>query len=110
MRPGVAADRVAGGGHLLGDFRMPDRVFTDLEERGFEAIIGKRLEHSRRVIRLRSVVEGQHDFVGAQEVVLLEMLEAEPRSTGRIDLNNARHSLIPSLPGIPPIQISRELL
>jgi hypothetical protein len=60
----MAADRVTGGSHLLGDFGVPHRVLANLEERGLEAIVGERLEHGRRVVRPGAVVEGQHDFVG----------------------------------------------
>jgi hypothetical protein len=88
----MAADRVAGGGNLLGDFGVPHRVLADLDERGLEAIVGERLEHGRRVLRPGAVVEGQHNFLIAQEIVLLEMLEAEARSAGRVDLDDARQA------------------
>ena len=55
------------------------------------AFVGQRLEHRRRG-RPRAVVEGQHDFVVAQEVVLLEMLEAEARAAGGVDLDGAGHA------------------
>ena len=86
----MGADRDAGGGHLLGDFRMPHRVLADLEERRLEAIVGQRLEHGGRVVRPRAVVEGQNDFLVAQEIILLEMLEAEAGTAGRVDLDDAR--------------------
>jgi hypothetical protein len=86
----MAADRVTGGSHLLGDFGVPHRVLANLEERGLEAIVGERLEHRRRVVRPRAVVESQHNFPIAQEIVLLEMLEAEAGTTCGVDLNNAR--------------------
>ena len=92
VRPGMATYRVAGSGHLLGDFGVPYRVLADLEERGLEAIVGKRLEHGRRIARPGAVVEGQHNFPIAQEIVLLEMLEAEARSAGRVNLNYAREA------------------
>ena len=47
-------------------------------------------EHGGGVLGPRTVVEGQHDFAGAQEIVLLEMLEAEARPAGRVDLDDAR--------------------
>jgi hypothetical protein len=89
MRPGMATDRHAGGNHLLGDLRAPSGVLADLEEGRLQAFVGKLLEHGGRVARPRAVVEGQDDFLVAQEVVLLEMLEAEAGTAGRIDLDNA---------------------
>ena len=71
---------------------MPRRVLADLEECGLEAIVGERLEHGRRVLRPGAVVEGQHNFLIAQKIVLLEMLEAEARSAGRVDLDDARQA------------------
>ena len=50
----------------------------------------QRLEDHRRVVRPGAVVEGQHDFVVAQEIVLLEMLEAEGGAAGGVDLDDAR--------------------
>ena len=47
-------------------------MLADLEERRLDAIVLQRLEHHRRVFGPRPVVEGQHDFLVAQEVVLLE--------------------------------------
>ena len=69
---------------------MPRRVLADLEEGRLGAIVGQRLEHHRRVVRPRAVVEGQHDFLVAQEVVLLEVLGAEGRAAGGVDLDDAR--------------------
>ena len=48
------------------------------------------LSTRRRIARPRTVVEGQHDFLVAQEVVGLEMLEAEARAAGGVDLHHAR--------------------
>ena len=75
---------------MLGDFGVPHRVLANLEERGLEAIVGERLEHRRRVVRPRAVVESQYNFPIAQEIVLLEMLEAKAGTTCGVDLNNAR--------------------
>ena len=63
-------------------------MLADREEDRLDAFGGQRLEHGRRG-RPRAVVEGQHDFVVAQEVVLLEMLEAEARTAGGVDLDRA---------------------
>ena len=47
----------------------------------------ERREHGRGVLRPGAVVEGQHDLAFAQEVVALEMLEAEARTAGGVDLH-----------------------
>ena len=65
-------------------------MLADLEERCLETIVGECPEHGGRVLGPRAVVEGQHHFAGAQEIVLLEMLEAEARPAGRVDLDDAR--------------------
>ena len=90
VRPGMRADRHSGCDHLLGDFRMPGRVLADLKEGRLETLVGERLEHGQGVLRPGTVVEGQHHFLVAQEIILLEMLEAEPGPAGRIDFDDAR--------------------
>ena len=72
----------------LENFRIVGGVLADREERGPHAFIGQRLEHGGRG-RPRAVVEGQHHFLVAQEVVLLEVLEAEARAAGGVDLDRA---------------------
>ena len=90
MRPGMRSDCVSRRGHLLEDFGMPHGVLADGEEQGLGALIGKRLEDRQGVARPRSVVEGQHHLVVAQEIVGFELLEAEAGAAGGIDLNHAR--------------------
>jgi hypothetical protein len=90
MRPGVAADGVTGGGNLSQDFRIIGGVFSDREEGCLGALVRQRLEHRGGVVRPRAVVEGQNDFALFQEIVLLEMLEAEARAAGGIDFDRAR--------------------
>ena len=68
---------------------MPHCVLADLKERGFQTLIGQRLEHRRRALRPGAIVEGQDDLLVAQEVVLLEVLEAESGSARRVDLDDA---------------------
>src|SRR5208282_2676483 len=92
VRPGVAADRHSGFDHLLGDLGMRDRVLADLEECGFQTIISERLENRWSVFRPGAVVESQHDLLIAEEVVLLEMLEAESGAALRVDLYDAHQS------------------
>ena len=89
VRPGMGAKRHAGREHLFGDLRMPACVLADLEEGGLQAFVGQRLEHGRRVARPGTIVEGQDDFLVAQEVILLEMLKAEAGTAGRVDFDDA---------------------
>ena len=90
VRPGVRADGVTGGRHLLQDFRMPAGVLSDREKERLGALIGERLQHGRRMPWPWTVVESEHDFVVAQEVVGLEVLEPETRAAGGVDFDHAR--------------------
>ncbi len=92
VRPGVGADGHSGFDHLLGDLGMPHRVLADLKERGFQTIVGERLEHGGGILRPRTVVERQHDLLLVEEVILLEMLEAEAGAAGGVDLDDARQA------------------
>ena len=87
VRPGVRADGHSGIDYLFGDSGMPSRVLADLEEGRFQTFVGQRLQYSRRTAP-RTVVEGQNDFLVVEEIVLLEILEAEPGATCGIDLDN----------------------
>ena len=89
VRPGVRADGVAGRHHLLEDFGIVGGVLADREEDAGGAFFRQRLQHRRRIHRPRTVVERQHHFLVAQEVELLEMLEAETGTAGRVDLDGA---------------------
>jgi hypothetical protein len=102
VRPGVRADRHPGFNDLLGYFRIPHRVLADLKERGFQTLIGQRLEHRRRVPRPGAVVEGQDDLLVAQEVVLFECSKPKPRPPV-VSISTMRERPIPpglSHPGI----------
>ena len=90
VRPGVRADGVAGRDDLLEDLGMIAGMLADREEHRLGALVGQRLEHALGVARPRAVVEGQHDFLVAQEVIGLEMLEAEAGAAGGVDLHHAR--------------------
>ena len=79
MRPGVGADGMAGRVNLLDDFRIVGGVLADREEDAGGAFVRQRLQHRGRIQRPRAVVEGQHHFLVAQEIELLEMFEAEAR-------------------------------
>src|SRR5436189_4879940 len=86
----MAADRHSSGGEFFGQIGAPSRVLADLEERRLGAVVLQRLEHHRRVARPGAVVEGQSNFLIAQEIILLEMLGSKRRATCRIDLNDSR--------------------
>ena len=92
VRPSMGADCHAGREHLLGDLRMPGRVLADLEESRLEAFVGQRPEHGERVAGPRAVVESQDDFLVAQEVILLEVLEAEAGTAGGVDFDDTRQA------------------
>ena len=51
-------------------------------------VVEVRCEHCRRVVNPRAIVERQYDFAGLEEVMLLEVFEAEARSTSRIDFDD----------------------
>ena len=70
---------------------MPSRVLADFEEGRFQTFVGQRLEHCRGT-GPRTVVEGQNDFLVVEEIVLLEMLEAESGAAGGVDLDNPREA------------------
>ena len=63
---------------------------ADREEDRLGAVRGERREHRRRVLRPGAVVEGQHHLAFAQEIVALEMLEAEAGAAGGVDLDHPR--------------------
>src|SRR3569623_355553 len=90
VRPGVRADGVAVRCNRFQDFRMPGRVLADREEDRLGALVVQRLDDGGRVDGPRTVVEGQYDFLFAQEVELLEMLEAEAGPAGGVDGDDAR--------------------
>ena len=65
-------------------------MLADLEECGFDAIVSESPQDCRGVLRPRAVVEGQHHFLIAKKIVLLEVFEAEAGAAGGVDLDNAR--------------------
>ena len=89
VRPGVRADGMAGRHHLLEDFGIVGGVLADREEDAGGAFLRQRLQDRGRIHRPRTVVERQHHFLVAQEVELLEMLEAETGTAGGVDLDGA---------------------
>src|SRR5262249_22706776 len=89
VRPGMRADRVASGCHLLQNFPMPAGMLADWTENRLGALIGEGLEHGRCVAGPWAIIEGQDDLMIAQKIISLEMLETEAGPTCRIDLDNA---------------------
>ena len=79
---------MTGRGHLLEKLGMVARMLADREEQTLGAFVRKRLQHRGRVTRPRTVVEGQHDFLVGEKIELLEMLEAEARPAGGVDLDH----------------------
>src|SRR5262249_33481345 len=77
VRPRVTADGVACGGDLSQDFGMPSGVLAYGKKHCTDALIRERLENCRRVARPGSVIECEDNFVIAEKVHLLEVLEAE---------------------------------
>ena len=65
-------------------------MLPDLKEGGLQTFVGERLDDRHGVLWPRTVVEGQHDLLVAEEIVLLEVLEAEARAAGGVDFDNAR--------------------
>ncbi len=90
MRPGVRTDRMACGRDLLENVGVIGGVLADRKERRLHTMVGERREDCRCVVQPRAVVKRQHHFAGLEEVMLLEVLEAEARSASSVDLNGAR--------------------
>src|SRR4051812_1818079 len=67
-------------------------MLADGEECGLDALRPECAQHRRRVPRPGTVVKRENDFAIAQEVMLLEMLEAEARPACRVDLHHARNA------------------
>jgi hypothetical protein len=64
-------------------------MLSDREEHGFGALLCQRLKYGWRIAGPRSVIEGEHYFPIAEEIVGLEVLEPEARSSSRVDSNDA---------------------
>jgi len=65
-------------------------MLADGEEQRFGALGCQCLEYGWRIAGPRTVVEGQHHFSLAQEIVGSEVLESEARPPGRVDFHDAR--------------------
>ena len=98
VAPGVAADGVAGGGDLLEDFGMPDRVLADREEYRLGALRRERREHRRRILRPGAVIEGQHDLAVRRKSMLLKCSKPKP-GPPVVSISTTRAT--PSASGLP---------
>src|ERR1700680_2595633 len=90
VTPGMRADRMSGRSHLLEYARLVRGMEADREKDGLGAVRGERGQDRRRVLWPRPVVESKHNLPFAQEVMRLEMLEAEAGATRGVDLDYAR--------------------
>src|SRR5213080_410736 len=88
----MATDRVPVLGDLLEELGVPHCVLAGWEERGLDAVRGKRSEHGRRIVWPGPVVEREHDLLRLKEIVLFEVLEPEARPVSGVDLHHSRHS------------------
>src|SRR5437764_611580 len=83
----VLQDRLLVGGDclqralLLQDTGLPHGMLADREEDRPGAVRRKCREHRRRMARPGPVIERQHDLSRLQEVMALEVLEAETGPT-----------------------------
>ena len=89
VRPGVRSDRVAGRHHLLEDFGIVGGVLADREEDAGGAFLRQRLQTAGVFTGHGPSSKVRHHFLVAQEVEILEMLEAETGAASRIDLDGA---------------------
>src|SRR5450759_44728 len=64
-------------------------MLADWKENTARAFVRQGLQHRGCVDRPRAIIEGQHHFLVAQEIELLEVLETEPRSARGIDFHHA---------------------
>src|ERR1700722_12401888 len=92
MRPSMRADRMSCCSNLLEDFRVPHRMFADGEEQRLGALRLQGFEDGWRIAGPRTVIEGQHDFVVAKEVVCFKLLGSEAGASGRVYFHSPRHA------------------
>jgi hypothetical protein len=90
VTPSMRADGVPGCGHLLEDPGLIRGMQADREEDCLGAVRGERGEHCLRILRPGAVVEREHHLAFAQEVMALEVLEAEAGAAGGVDFDHAR--------------------
>src|ERR1700730_17420113 len=95
----MRADGVPGCGHLLENCRLIGGMQTDREEDRLGAVCRQCREHCLGILRPGTVVEGEHHLALPQEIVSLEVLEAETRSARRVDLTSREMPSVSGLPG-----------
>ena len=86
----MRADGMPGRGYLLEDAGLVGGMRADREEDRLGAMRGERGEHCRGVLGPRAVIEGEHDLAFAQEIMALEVLEAEAGAAGGVDFDHPR--------------------
>ncbi len=85
----MAADGVPAGDYLLQDAGLPHGVLADREEDRLGAMRREGCKHRRRMARPGAIVECQYHLARLQEVVALEVLEAEAGAAQGVDLDHA---------------------
>src|SRR5205809_5775451 len=79
---------MSGGRHLLEKTRVIRGMGPNRKEDGLDAVVGKRRKHVLRVFWPGAIIERQHNFAVAQEVVGLEKLRSEGGATGGVDFDS----------------------
>jgi len=82
MRSGVAAGVVSAGGHVLSDFRMRERVLSEVAS---SKLSETALKHDRRVLGHGPRSKVKTSAWGRRNSYCLEMLEAKSPPAGRVD-------------------------
>jgi hypothetical protein len=84
MRSGVAAGVVSAGGHVLSDFRMRERVLSEVAS---SKLSETALKHDRRVLGHGPRSKVKTSSWGRSNSYCLEMLEAESPPARRVDFD-----------------------
>jgi hypothetical protein len=78
VTPGVRADCVPGGRHLLENCGLIGGMQADREENRLGAVCGEGGEHRLRILGPGAIVEGEHYLAFAQETWLLKCSNPKP--------------------------------
>src|SRR5450759_3805251 len=89
MRKRVVAEAVALGQLASRDFGVRFDIAAEQKERGTHAFMLERVQDFRRGARPRSVVEGEHQLLALERQAARELLAAEARRAGGIDVKHA---------------------
>ena len=92
VRPGVAADVLPAATTSLVISGCQVACSPISKNVALRQLSASALSTAGVLLGPRAVVEGQHHFVVAQEIVLLEVLEAEGRAARRVDFDDARQA------------------